>query len=70
MPRRVELRLRRIATLVCVIAPFTFKNGRGTTRGLVLETANVQVVGVGAIDFRAENLGRPHIMRFGSSALY
>jgi uncharacterized protein involved in outer membrane biogenesis len=52
--------------LVCVVAPFTFKNGRGTTRGLVLETANVQVVGVGAIDFRAETINlhfKPQALR-------
>jgi hypothetical protein len=42
------------ATLVCTVAPFSFKNGRGSTRGLVLETKNVQVVGVGTIDFRAD----------------
>ena len=42
--------------LVCVVAPFSFKNGRGTTRGFVLETGNVQVVGVGAIDFRANTI--------------
>ena len=42
--------------LVCVVAPFSFKNGRGTTRGLVLETNNVQVVGVGTVDFRANTI--------------
>ena len=40
------------ATLVCAVAPLTFNNGRGETRRLVLETENVQVVGVGYIDYR------------------
>jgi AsmA-like protein len=44
------------ATLVCAVAPFSFKNGRGSTRGLVLETRNVQVVGAGSIDFRADTI--------------
>jgi len=40
------------ANLVCMVAPLTFAKGRGTTRGFVLETDDVQVVGVGFIDFR------------------
>jgi AsmA family protein len=44
------------ATLVCSVAPFSFKNGRGSTRGLVLETRNVQVVGAGSIDFRGDRI--------------
>lgn len=39
------------ADLVCAIAPFSFVNGRGTTRSLVLETRHVQVRGSGFIDF-------------------
>ncbi|MGI9403217.1 MAG: AsmA-like C-terminal region-containing protein [Hyphomicrobium sp.] len=39
------------ADLVCAIAPFSFVNGRGTTRSLVLETRDVQVRGAGYIDF-------------------
>jgi hypothetical protein len=38
------------------VAPFSFKNGRGSTNGLVLETRNVQVVGVGSIDFRSDRI--------------
>jgi uncharacterized protein involved in outer membrane biogenesis len=53
------------ATLVCSVAPFTFKNGRGETRGLVLETENVQVVGVGYIDYRANTID----LRFKPQAL-
>lgn len=44
------------ATLVCAVAPFSFKNGRGSTRALVLETRNVQVVGAGTVDFRADTI--------------
>ncbi len=44
------------ATLVCAVAPFSFKQGRGSTRGLVLETRNVQVVGVGYIDYRSDRV--------------
>jgi len=44
------------ATVVCAVAPFSFKNGRGSTNGLVMETRNVQIVGVGSIDFRADTI--------------
>jgi hypothetical protein len=44
------------ATLVCVVAPFNFTNGRGATHGLVLETKNVQIAGVGYIDFRRSEI--------------
>jgi uncharacterized protein involved in outer membrane biogenesis len=40
------------ANLVCMVAPFSFARGKGTTRGFVMETDDVQVVGVGFIDFR------------------
>jgi hypothetical protein len=40
------------ANLVYMVAPFTFVQGRATTSGFVLETDDVQVVGVGFIDFR------------------
>lgn len=53
------------ATLVCAVAPFSFKNGRGSTHGLVLETRNVQVVGVGYLDFRQDTVN----LRFKPQAL-
>jgi AsmA family protein len=40
------------ANLVCMVAPFAFAKGRGITSGFVLETDDVQVAGVGFIDFR------------------
>jgi hypothetical protein len=39
------------ADLICAIAPFSFVNGRGTTRSFVLETRDVQVRGYGFADF-------------------
>ncbi|MGB6968779.1 MAG: AsmA family protein [Methyloceanibacter sp.] len=53
------------ATLVCAVAPFTFNNGRGTTQGLVLETRNVEIAGVGFIDFRQSAID----LRFKPQAL-
>ena len=44
------------ATLVCAVAPFNFTRGRGATHGLVLETKNVQIAGVGYIDFRRSEI--------------
>jgi uncharacterized protein involved in outer membrane biogenesis len=41
-----------VTKLVCAVAPIAFKNGRGSVKPLVLETENVQIVGVGSIDFR------------------
>jgi AsmA family protein len=67
LPRWLLTRARNgnQATLVCGIAPFTFRNGRGETHGLVLETENVQVVGVGYIDYRANTID----LRFKPQAL-
>jgi AsmA-like C-terminal region len=53
------------ANLVCAVAPFRFGKGKGTTQGLVLETYDVQVVGVGLIDFRQSELN----LRFKPQAL-
>jgi uncharacterized protein involved in outer membrane biogenesis len=53
------------ATLVCAVAPFSFKDGRGSTHGLVLETADVQVVGVGYADFQRDQID----LRFKPQAL-
>ena len=44
------------AELVCVVAPFSFQDGRGSTRSLVLETREVQIVGVGYVDLRRDVL--------------
>ncbi len=54
------------ANLVCLVAPFKFNKGRGVTHGLVLETKNVQVVGVGFIDFRKDTID----LRFKPRALH
>lgn len=53
------------ATIVCAVAPFFFRNGRGDTNGLVLETRNVQVAGAGYVDFRKEEID----LRFRPQAL-
>jgi AsmA family protein len=53
------------ANLVCMVAPFSFAQGKGTTRGFVMETDDVQVVGVGFIDFRAKEVN----LRFKPKAL-
>jgi hypothetical protein len=44
------------AELVCVVAPFAFSEGRGTTRGLVFETREVQIAGVGYVNLRRETI--------------
>ncbi len=44
------------AELVCLIAPYNFTNGNGTTRTLVLETRDVQVRGAGYVDFRSKKI--------------
>jgi AsmA family protein len=63
--------LRRVpggnqADLVCAVAPFTFDRGKATSRGLVLETNDVQVVGVGYIDFRQSEVN----LQFKPQALH
>ncbi|WP_420413498.1 AsmA-like C-terminal region-containing protein [Roseibium sp.] len=40
------------AKLVCAVLPLRFKSGRASGNALVVETANVQIVGGGSIDFR------------------
>lgn len=40
--------------LVCASLPFHFTNGRGATKALVIETANVQVIGVGSLDIQKD----------------
>ena len=46
-------------TLECMVAPFSFKKGRGSTNNLVLETSDVRPVGVGYVDFRDDQV---HLM--------
>ena len=63
--------LRRVpggnqADLVSAVAPFTFDKGKATSRGLVLETNDVQVVGVGYIDFQQSEVN----VRFKPQALH
>ena len=53
------------ANLVCTVAPFRFDKGKGITQGLVLETSDVQVAGVGFIDFRQNEVN----LRFKPQAL-
>ncbi len=44
------------AKLECAVLPLRFKSGRATSKSLVVETANVQIVGGGDIDFRKGTL--------------
>lgn len=56
----------RSANVVCLVAPFAISRGRATTHGLVMETNQVQVVGVGYVDFRANAIDlrfRPQALR-------
>lgn len=56
LPAWLLSRSSRGAELVCVVAPFSFQDGRGSTRSLVLETREVQIVGVGYVDLRRDVL--------------
>ena len=53
------------ANIVCFVAPFAFTNGKGVTHALVMETNDVQVVGVGFMDFRSDSID----LRFKPKAL-
>ncbi|MGI9414474.1 MAG: AsmA-like C-terminal region-containing protein [Hyphomicrobiales bacterium] len=44
------------AELVCAVLPFQLKNGRGSTRSMIIETKHVQAVGAGGIDIRKERV--------------
>ncbi|MES0809835.1 AsmA-like C-terminal region-containing protein [Roseibium sp. SCPC15] len=39
--------------LVCAVLPLHFKNGSASTRSLIVETNNVQIVGAGSINFKS-----------------
>ncbi|MEP3046835.1 MAG: AsmA-like C-terminal region-containing protein [Roseibium sp.] len=41
------------AKLVCAVLPLHFKNGTASSRSLVIETENVQLVGAGSVNFRS-----------------
>lgn len=49
--------------LVCAVIPLRLKNGKATTNALIVETANVQIVGGGTIDLRNEELNLSFIPR-------
>jgi uncharacterized protein involved in outer membrane biogenesis len=42
--------------LVCAVLPFHFKNGVASTRSLILETEDVQVVGSGSVNLQNQTL--------------
>jgi len=42
------------AKLVCAVLPLRFKNGAGTSRNMIVETENVQIVGGGSFDMRKD----------------
>ncbi len=54
------------ANIVCMVAPFAISKGRATTHGAVMETKEVQVVGVGYIDFAGNKID----LRFKPQALH
>lgn len=51
------------AKLVCAKLPLQFKSGRAASRSLVVETANVQIVGGGNVDLRAGTLDLAFVPR-------
>lgn len=66
LPRWLMTSAGRSANIVCLVAPFSFARGRAATHGLVMETNQVQVVGVGYIDFNADVIDlrfRPQALR-------
>ncbi|EEE44839.1 AsmA family protein [Roseibium alexandrii] len=46
----------KTSKLVCAVLPFQFKNGTATTETLILETEDVQVVGSGQVNLKADTL--------------
>jgi len=66
LPQWLMTSAGRSANIVCLVAPFAISRGRATTHGLVMETNQVQVVGVGYVDFRADTIDlrfRPQALR-------
>lgn len=66
LPRWLLTSAGRSANIVCLVAPFAFSRGRATTHGLVMETNQVQVVGIGYMDFNADVIDlrfRPQALR-------
>ncbi|MBG6199480.1 hypothetical protein IWQ48_000598 [Labrenzia sp. EL_13] len=39
--------------IVCAVLPLHFKNGTATSKRMIVETQNVQLVGAGSVDFRS-----------------
>ncbi|CTQ55324.1 putative assembly protein [Roseibium album] len=57
------------AKLVCAVLPMSFKNGRGSSKSLVIETENVQIAGGGTVDLRKGALDLSFVPRAKSAAL-
>lgn len=49
--------------LVCAVLPFRFNNGSASTKSMIVETANVQIVGSGSINFRSGALNLSFLPR-------
>jgi AsmA family protein len=49
--------------LVCAVLPLRFKNGTATTKSLIVETENVQIVGAGSVSFRTGALNLSFVPR-------
>lgn len=49
--------------LVCAVLPLKFKNGTATTSSMIVETANVQIVGAGSLSFRTGALNLSFLPR-------
>ncbi|MEP2705663.1 MAG: AsmA-like C-terminal region-containing protein [Roseibium sp.] len=43
----------KTSKLVCAVLPLHFNNGTASSKSLVIETENVQLVGAGSVDFRS-----------------
>jgi uncharacterized protein involved in outer membrane biogenesis len=66
LPRWLLTSAGRSANIVCLVAPLGFSRGRVTTYGFVMETNQVQLVGVGYLDFNANVIDlrfRPQALR-------
>jgi AsmA family protein len=49
--------------LVCAVLPLRFKNGTATTKSLIVETENVQIVGSGSVSFKTGALNLSFVPR-------
>jgi len=57
------------AKLVCAVLPMSFKNGRGSSQSLVIETENVQIAGGGTVDLKREVMDLSFVPRAKSARL-